>query len=134
MNEQRTVVPQPTPSPPTAAATDVPGRLPHPVALFVAAATVGTVAALAVGSGVGVLVVAAGTSDCSPSDGWCALGATVVGVLIGVATGTIAYIVGGVMTIMRCRPASARGRYVVAHLLLPVIAIATASAFGAVLG
>lgn len=134
MNEQRAVFPPPTPSPTTAGTDGVPSRLPHPVALFVVAAAVGMVAALVVGFGVGALVVAAGTSDCSPSDGWCELGAALVGVLVGAAAGTVAYIVGGVMTIVRCRPVSARGRHVVAHLLLPVAGIASASALSAVFG
>lgn len=94
----------------------------------------GIVAALAVGFSVGALMVAAGSSDCSPSDGWCELGAALVGLLVGAAAGVVAYIVSGVMTIVRCRPDGARSRYVVAHLLLPVATLTFTSAVGAILG
>lgn len=116
------------------ASDDASRRLPHPVALFVVAAAVGIVAALAIGFSVGALMVGAGTSDCSPSDGWCELGAAVIGVLIGAAAGTIAYIVGGVMTIVRCRPDGARSRHIIAHLLLPVATLALGSVAGGILG
>lgn len=45
-----------------------------------------------------------------------------MGLLIGVVTGAIAYIVAGVVTIFRSRPAGRRGQHIMAHLTLPFVA------------
>ncbi len=113
------------PPPPPPASTPVapaPTRLRHPVALFAVAFVIGSVAAGVVGFGLGGLVLASSSSNCSPSDAWCGLGAAIMGVLIGAVTGAIAYVVAGVVTIFRSRPPGLRGQHVLAHLTLPFVA------------
>lgn len=126
MSEQPHVPPPPPtqvpPPPPTAGADGAPRLLRHPVALFAAAFAIGLAAAGVVGFGLGGLALAGSTADCSPSDTWCGLGAAIIAVLVGVVTGAIAYIVAGVVTIFRSRPAGSRGQHVLAHLTLPFIA------------
>ena len=110
-----------------------PVRLRHPVALFAAAAGLGLVAAIVAGVGAGGLVMAASSSDCSPSDGWCELGAVVIGALVGVVIGAIAYVVAGVTTVVRCRPAGTRAMPVLAHLAFPVALVAFVAAMQVIL-
>ena len=116
--------PFPPPTVPTAAPkpeseTTKSDRLPHPVALFVVAGALGALAALVIGGGVGFLSAAMASADCSPSDGWCGLGALVVGVFMGLIAGGIAYIAAGVMTIFRFRRDGRRAGHVLAHLAAP---------------
>ena len=103
MLEQRQAFPPPTPTP-----TDVPAptptRLRHPAALFAAAFALGMTVAGTVGYGIGASVYTQAASNCTPSDGWCDLGAAVLALFVGLAVGAIAYIVVGVVTIFRCRP------------------------------
>ncbi len=124
------------PPPPPPAATLVspaPTRLRHPVALFAVAFVIGSLAAGVVGFGLGGLVLASSSSNCSPSDAWCGLGAAIMGLLIGVVTGAIAYIVAGVVTIFRSRPAGLRGQHVLAHLTLPFVAYLVLAAISSII-
>ncbi len=114
MSEHRTTVPPPPPP-----SVPAPARLPHPVALFAVAFGIGAAAALVSGLGVGALVYSMGSSNCSPSDGWCELGAAVLALLAGVVVGAIAYAVAGIVTIFKTRPAGRRGQHVLAHLTIP---------------
>ena len=106
--------------------------LDRPVALFAVAAGAGILAALLVGLGVGAFVMAASGSECSPSDGWCELGAALLGLLAGLTTGAIAYLVAGVAAITHWRPAGRRSNHVVAHLALPVALALTLVALGSI--
>lgn len=120
--------PFPPPSTDTAPATPQTVRLHHPAALFALAAGLGGIAALVVGLPTGALVMAAASSDCTQSDGWCELGAAVFGLFAGLAIGAIAYIVTGVMTIARCRPTGRRSTHVLVHIALPLALIGTGAA------
>lgn len=133
MSEPRTGFPPPTPAEAAPTAT-TPSRWRHPVALFAVAAAIGTVAALITGFAAGALVFSLGSNDCSPSDGWCDLGAAVFGLLAGVVVGTIAYVATGVTTIVRSRPSGRRGGHIAAHLVFPPLAFVTLGVVGELLG
>lgn len=111
-----------------------PTRLQHPAALFAVAFTVSMVIAGTVGYGIGALTYAQGTSNCTPSDGWCEFGAAIGALLVGLAIGTIAYIVVGAVTIFRCRPSGSRSSHVVAHLVFPIAAFISLGVIGNLLG
>ncbi len=123
------------PPPPPAAKPVVPAptTLRHPVALFAVAFVIGSVAAGVVGFGLGGLVLASSSSNCSPSDGWCGLGAAIMGLLVGVVTGAIAYVVAGVVTIFRSRPAGLRGQHILAHLTIPIAAYVILAAISGII-
>jgi NhaP-type Na+/H+ or K+/H+ antiporter len=108
-------------------------RLSSPAALFAVAALLGLTAGLVIGLGVGYAAGASAQSDCSASDGWCSLGAALVGLFVGTAAGVIAYVAAGVATVLHFRPSGRRARHVVAHLALPFAAVAVLSALQAVL-
>lgn len=94
-------------------------------AVFAIAA--GLAAALAIGVGIviGLVVGKASAADCTPSDGWCDLGAAILGLVAGVAAGAITYIVVGVLAIRRLRPNGHRAGPVVAHLAAPPVLLLT---------
>ena len=122
--------PDPTPAPSSGSLeSEQPAtlRFAHPGALFAVAALIGIVMASLVGAAVGGLVLATSSSDCTPSDGWCELGAALMALFAGMVAGAGAYIAAGVTTILRYRPPGQRAPYVVAHLSLPVAVIAVLS-------
>ena len=133
MNEHRPTVPPPPP-PAAEPVASVPTRLRHPAALFFAAFAIGAAAAAIVGVGLGGLVLASASADCPPSDGWCGLGAAIMGLLVGVVTGTVAYIVAGVVTIYRSRPTGRRGQHVLAHIVVPIATYALLAAISGIVG
>lgn len=118
MNEHRPVIPPPPPA--AEPVVPVPTRLRHPAALFFAAFAIGAMAAGVVGGGLGALAFHASIDSCSPSDGWCGLGAALIALLVGVVTGTVAYVIAGVVTIFRSRPPGSRGQHVLAHIFIPI--------------
>jgi hypothetical protein len=130
------VWPDPTPAPSSGSGeSERPAttRFARPGALFAVAALIGVVMASLIGAAVGGLILATSSSDCTPSDGWCELGAALMGLFAGMVAGAGAYIAGGVATIRRYRPSGQRAPYVVAHLSLPVASIAVISLLGALL-
>lgn len=133
MSEHRTGFPPPTPVEPAPTAT-TPQRWRHPAALFAVAASIGIVAALITGFATGILVFSLGTDDCSPSDGWCDLGAAIFGLIAGLAVGTMAYIAAGVTTIVRSRPTGQRGGYIAAHLVFPPVTFVVLGLIGELAG
>lgn len=109
-----------------------PQRLQRPIALFLATTAMAAAIAVAVGTVVGLAVGAASASDCSPNDGWCDLGAALIGVAFGGLAGVIAYVVAGVVIIRRFRPQGDRAKHVAAHLAFPPAVIVTLSALSAI--
>jgi hypothetical protein len=135
MREQRPAFPPPIPTPtPADVPASTPTRLRHPAALFAAAFALGMTVAGTIGSGIGALVYSQGASNCTPSDGWCELGAAILALLVGLAVGAIAYIVVGVVTIFRYRPPGSRSSHVIGHLVFPFAAFILLGAIGNLLG
>ena len=132
MSEQHQAFPPPT-SPASTPVADSPGALAHPVALAAAAFAVGAVVATVLGIAVAVLGYAVLGSDCSANDGWCELGAVLLGLFGGIAAGAIGYIVAGVAMIVRHRPSGARAANIAAHLLFPLAIFVFLAALGAAL-
>ncbi len=132
MSEQHPAFPPPTP-PASTPVADTSGVLAHPVALAAAAFAVGAVVATVVGIAVGLLGYAVLGSDCSANDGWCELGAVLLGLFGGIAAGAIGYIVAGVVMIVRNRPSGARAANIAAHLLFPVAIFVFLATLGAAL-
>jgi hypothetical protein len=95
------------------------------------AAALGIVAGLTIGVGIGWLAIESAASDCSPSDGWCELGAALVGLLFGVASGAVAYVTAGIVTIARSRPTGRRGRLIGAHIAIPPVLFVLAALLSA---
>ncbi len=89
----------------------------HPAAVSLLAASIGLVAGLVFGFGIGRLVVA--TSECTPTDGWCDLGAALGALLFGGLAGVVAYVVAGVITIHRLRPPDERAIPIAIHVAIP---------------
>ncbi len=114
---------QPGPPAPPAQSVTAPLRWPHPVALFAVAASIASASGVAIGVLAGLLSWSAGSSNCTPNDGWCDLGAALLGLAVGVLIGGITYVVAGVTTIVRSRPRGRRAGYVVAVLGFPVALI-----------
>ncbi len=131
MTDDLRPLPPPT-HPVTSPSAGSSGRLRHPAALFALASGLGIGAAIIVGLGAGTLVMESSSSNCSSSDGWCELGAAILGVLIGVAIGAIAYVIVGVMTVVRHRPAGHRSALVIALLTLPVALLVASAVLGAI--
>jgi hypothetical protein len=77
--------------------------------------------ALAIGFPVGALVAGAAMNDCSPSDGWCGLGAVLAGALFGGLAGLVAYVGTGVAVVRRCRSAGRRTGHIAAHTVSPFL-------------
>jgi hypothetical protein len=125
MTDQPTFSPPATPFPPPPPPTveSTPGRLGHPVALFVVAVIAGLGAALATGIPAGFLAAQVAANDCSPSDPWCGLGAALAGLFIGGLVALGSYIVAGVTVIRNCRSAGRRAAHVVSHLVSPLLLI-----------
>ena len=96
-----------------------PIRFRHPVALFAVAAGIATVIAIAIGTGVGFVAFSSSAASCSPSDGWCGLGAALLGLFVGGAAGLIAYVAAGIVVIRRSRPAGRRSAHIAAHIAFP---------------
>lgn len=96
-----------------------PVRLQNPWALFAAAVAIATAMALAIGFGIGFAVITSTASSCTPTDGWCELGAVLFGLAAGILAGVVTYIAAGVVTISRCRPKGRRSRHVIIHLAFP---------------
>lgn len=124
--------PPPPPANPSVDSVEGTGRLSHPFALFAVAAVIGLMTGLVVGFGVGWLVALTANADCSPHDGWCDLGGLFAGLLIGAATGLVAYVGAGAITIARCRPTGrTRILHILAHLAvipgLPILLITLAN-------
>jgi hypothetical protein len=132
MSEQHPAFPPPT-TPATPTASPASGALAHPVALGAAAFAVGAIVASVLGVAVAVLGYAVFGSDCSANDGWCELGAVLLGLLGGVVVGAIGYIVAGVMIITRNRPSGARAANIVVHLLIPIAIFLALALLGAIL-
>lgn len=109
-------------------------RLAHPAALFAAAAGLGVLAATVVGGGIGLLVAAGASADCSTNDGWCELGAALFGLLAAVLAGAIAYIVAGVALVVRCRPTGRRAFHILAHLAAPFALVLLGALLGTITG
>lgn len=122
MNDSASLTPPSASDRPVDASPDDVGpvrRIPSPVGLFAAAVAVASAFAGVVGTAVGLLVASSSASSCSPSDGWCGLGAALAGILMGLATATVVYIVAGVVTIRRCRPVGERAAHIAAHIAFP---------------
>ncbi len=119
-----TPTPPPLPPPPQPTGDPVSGgfadRMPGAIGLFALTTFVGLLAALAAGVPIGMLVGAAALDDCSPSDGWCGLGAAIMGFFLGALAGGIAYIAAGVAIVRRFRAAGHRAGQIAAHLVAPV--------------
>ncbi|MEO6654287.1 MAG: hypothetical protein ABIP17_16715 [Ilumatobacteraceae bacterium] len=77
--------------------------------------------AIAVGVAVGYSVYAASGASCDPSDGWCDLGAALVGLVAGVVIGGPTYVVATVATIARLRPRTERAKAVIAVMATPFV-------------
>lgn len=134
MNDTAPLPPPPAHARPvgeTPQATD-PHRLQHPVALLLATAAIAGAIAAAAGTLVGFAAAAASASDCSPNDGWCDLGAALIGLAFGVLAGVIAYVVAGVVIISRFRPAGSRAKHVAAHLAFPPAVIVALTVLSAI--
>lgn len=114
--------------------TTTTGRLRHPAALFATALAIALAVAIALGLGVGFAVMAASASSCTPSDGWCGLGAAIAGLFFGVIAATISYVVAGIVTIRRFRPRGERARHIAAHLAFPITFWAALALLDLVLG
>ncbi len=123
MNDPTPLPPPPSPIPPaepepTAAAVS---ELRPTRTVFAIAAGLATAIAIGIGLAVGFSVGAASASSCTPSDGWCDLGAAIMGFVAGVAGGVITYIVAGVLTIRRLRPSGHRAGLTGALLAAPLV-------------
>lgn len=112
-----TPLPPPLPNPEVAESHE---RLRHPLALFAVAALIGVVIAVAGGVPIGFLAAESAMNDCSPSDGWCGLGAALTGIFVGFLVGVIAYVVAGVAIVRRCRQAGRRATHIAAHIAAPL--------------
>ena len=130
--------PTPFPPPPSDAHQMVgperdtkPERFARPVALFAVAAGVSIGIATVLGSAIGWAMSSASASSCTPSDGWCGLGAALVGLAVGVTVGVVAYITSGIITITRHQPPGRRAAHVVAHVAFPFAMIAILTILGA---
>ena len=55
-------------------------------------------------------------AQCSPNDGWCGLGAALLGIAVATLVGAVTYVAAGVVVIRRHRPAGQRAGYVLAHV------------------
>lgn len=93
-------------------------RIGHPLALFAVSLGLGLAAALALGSLAGLLTYGSMAADCN-ADGWCELGAALIGLAIGVVIGYAAYIVAGVAAIFRWREPGRRWRPTTTHVVTP---------------
>jgi len=111
-------VPRPLPSP-TATSHTGQGPLGHPLALFVVCFGIGLAAAIALGSVAGALSYSTLAADCSPSDGWCELGAALLAVVAGLLVGLVAYLAAGVLAIVRWREHGRRWQPILAHVATP---------------
>lgn len=58
---------------------------------------------------------------------WCELGALILGALAGIVVALVAYLVVGVLTIVRRRPAGTRAALIAAFLVTPLLAVAVLS-------
>lgn len=111
------VPPPPPPATPSVDPIAGTGLLSRSFALFAVAAVIGLATGLGVGFGVGWLVALTANADCSPNDGWCDLGGLFAGLVIGGATGLVAYVGAGATTIVRSRPTGrTRTLHILAHL------------------
>ncbi|NNE11665.1 MAG: hypothetical protein HKN41_05400 [Ilumatobacter sp.] len=95
------------------------GRLDHPVALFATAVGIASAVSVVLGTLVGWFVMASSEASCSPSDGWCELGAALMGIFLGLTVAAIAYTVAGVVVIRRSRPKGERAPQIAAHIAFP---------------
>lgn len=116
----------PIPSWPAPAVGGSPERLHHPLALFVVAAIIGLGAAVATGLPTGLLAAEAAMNDCSPSDGWCGLGAALMGLLVGGLVGIVTYVGAGVAVVRRCRSVGRRAGHIAAHIVSPALFVVLA--------
>jgi hypothetical protein len=109
---------------PSTTPSHVSQRLHHPAVLAAAAAALGLVTGALVGAGVAWLVYVAATADCSPSDGWCELGAAAGGLVLGAAAAAIAYLTAGITLIYRHRSSGHRASPILTHIAIPLAVIA----------
>ena len=109
----------PPPAGPDSEVAEAHERLRHPLALFAVAALVGIMIAVAGGVPIGFLAAESAMNDCSPSDGWCGLGAALAGMFFGLLVGVTGYVIAGVATIRRCREAGRRAGHIAAHIAAP---------------
>jgi hypothetical protein len=118
-------VDRPAPAHPETSGHPAQARFEHPLALFAVTAGIGIASAIAAGVVIGLIGTVVGSAGCSPNDGWCDLGAAVLGVLAGVAAAAVAYVVAGVLAIRRFRPPTRRAAPIALHvaslLLIPVL-------------
>lgn len=117
--------------PPTPTGNEREGQVLGPVALQLIAAGVAAVAATVLGVGVGWLAFAGMSNDCSPSDGWCGLGAALGGALVGLLVAVITYIVVGVLVIVTRREQGRRAVPITIHLAIPPAVVLTLTILGA---
>lgn len=110
----------PPPPPPDSEVAESDERLRHPLALFAVAALVGVMIAVAGGVPIGFLASQSALNDCSPSDGWCDLGAALTGIFAGLLVGVIAYVVAGVAIVRRYRQTGRRAAHIAAHIAAPL--------------
>jgi len=113
----------PVPPPPADPDSEVAAsdeRLRHPLALFTVAALVGIMIAVAGGVPIGFLAAESAMNDCSPSYGWCGLGAAIAGMFFGLLVGVIGYVIAGVAIIRRCREVGRRAVHIAAHIAAPL--------------
>ena len=100
-------------------AADSERPLQNPWALLGVSVVIAGLLAAVIGFAVGALIASSSASSCSPSDGWCELGAVLVGIAAGLAAGAITYVTAGVITIRRHRAKGRRAHAVLAHLAAP---------------
>jgi hypothetical protein len=108
-----------TPTPPSSQRS----RLDRPAMLALAAAALGLVTGALAGAGTGWLVYFAASDDCSPSDGWCELGAAAGAVVLGAAAATITYLTSGIALIYRHRKQGHRAGAILTHITIPLATI-----------
>lgn len=139
MHDTNTPVPPPPPPPPPPPQSPVPPASEHGgevggsgrIALHVVATGAGFGAAVVGGGLIGWLAAAVMANDCSPSDGWCELGAAIGGALLGLVVAVVAHLVTGVLIISRRRPAGRRAGPIAVHVAIPVVVAAGLALLGA---
>ncbi len=102
-----------------------------PVALQLLAAGVGALAAAVFGLAIGGATALALAGSCSPNDDWCGLGAAVFGASAGLLAAAIAYVVGGVVAIVRRRSPGTRAIPMTIHLAIPPTVVVVMLMLGA---
>jgi hypothetical protein len=107
-------------------------RLQNRWALFVVTVMVAAAVGVGLGTGIGVTAGASSASNCSPADGWCDLGAVLVGLAFGVVSGIIGYVTTGVIMVVRLRPRGRRAGHIIALIATPPTTILLISILGAV--